>query len=109
MTSYLAWSVGYVAAWADANYACSAGRGRGPTGFGPPLDLFRLFARRPARARGILGWGRYYLSRDLTLTLRDRELVILRTTALLGHSTNGVFTWRRTRTRQSSTTARSGR
>jgi hypothetical protein len=52
--------------------------------FGPPLDLFRLFARRPARARGILGWGRYYLSRDLTLTLRDRELVILRTTALLG-------------------------
>jgi alkylhydroperoxidase family enzyme len=52
--------------------------------FGPPLDLFRLFARRPARARGILGWGRYYLSRDLALTLRDRELVILRTTALLG-------------------------
>ena len=28
--------------------------------------------------------GRYYLSRDLALTLRDRELVILRTTALLG-------------------------
>jgi len=77
--------------------------------FGPPLDLFRLFVRRPARARGILGWGRYCLSRDLALTLRDRELVILRTTALLGHSTNGVFTWRRTRTRQSSTTARSGR
>jgi alkylhydroperoxidase family enzyme len=51
---------------------------------GPPLDLFRLFARRPARARGILGWGRYYLSRDLALTLRDRELVILRTTAMLG-------------------------
>ena len=51
---------------------------------GPPIALFRLFARRPARARGILGWGRYYLSRNLALTLRDRELVILRTTALLG-------------------------
>jgi len=51
---------------------------------GPPLDLFLLFARRPARARGILGWGSYYLSRNLALTLRDRELVILRTTALLG-------------------------
>jgi alkylhydroperoxidase family enzyme len=51
---------------------------------GPPLELFRVFARRPARARGILGWGRYYLSRNLAMTLRDRELVILRTTALLG-------------------------
>jgi alkylhydroperoxidase family enzyme len=50
---------------------------------GPPLELFRVLARRPARARGILGWGRYYLSRNLALTLRDRELVILRTTALL--------------------------
>ena len=50
---------------------------------GPPLALFRVFARRPARARGILGWGRYYLSRNLALTMRDRELVILRTTALL--------------------------
>jgi alkylhydroperoxidase family enzyme len=50
---------------------------------GPPLELFRVLARRPARARGVLGWGRYYLSRNLALTVRDRELVILRTTALL--------------------------
>jgi alkylhydroperoxidase family enzyme len=51
---------------------------------GPPIALFRLFARRPDRARGILGWGRYYLSRQSALSLRHRELVIDRTTALCG-------------------------
>jgi alkylhydroperoxidase family enzyme len=51
---------------------------------GPPIALFRLFARRPARARGVLGWGSYYLSRRCALTLRQRELVIDRTTALCG-------------------------
>ena len=49
---------------------------------GPPIQLFRVFARRPDRARGIAGWGSYYLSRRSALTLRQRELVILRTTAL---------------------------
>lgn len=34
---------------------------------GPPIALFRVFARRPDRARGILGWGRYYLSRRSAL------------------------------------------
>jgi alkylhydroperoxidase family enzyme len=51
---------------------------------GPPIALFRLFARRPDRARGVHGWGSYYLSRRCALTLRQRELVIDRTTALCG-------------------------
>lgn len=51
---------------------------------GPPIGLFRLLARRPDRARGIQGWGSYYLSRRSALTLRHRELVIDRTTALCG-------------------------
>ena len=51
---------------------------------GPPIGLFRTWARRPDLARGIAGWGRYYLSRRSALTLRQRELVIDRTTALCG-------------------------
>ena len=51
---------------------------------GPPIALFRTWARRPDLARGIAGWGRYYLSRQSALTLRQRELVIDRTTALCG-------------------------
>ncbi|MBO3747016.1 carboxymuconolactone decarboxylase family protein [Streptosporangiaceae bacterium NEAU-GS5] len=49
---------------------------------GPPIALFRLFARRPERAKAIYGWGSYYLSRQLALSLRHRELIINRTTAL---------------------------
>ncbi|MFD0853956.1 carboxymuconolactone decarboxylase family protein [Actinomadura adrarensis] len=51
---------------------------------GPPLALFRVFARRPERAEGIHHWGRYYLSRRTALSLRHRELVIDRTTARRG-------------------------
>jgi alkylhydroperoxidase family enzyme len=51
---------------------------------GPPIQLFRVFARRPDLARGIAGWGHYYLSRRSALTLRQRELVIDRTTARCG-------------------------
>lgn len=51
---------------------------------GPPIMLFRTFARRPARARDIVGWGGYTLSRRFTLSLRQRELVIDRTTSLCG-------------------------
>jgi alkylhydroperoxidase family enzyme len=51
---------------------------------GPPIQLFRVLARRPELARGIAGWGRYYLSRRSALSLRQRELVIDRTTALCG-------------------------
>lgn len=56
----------------------------GLAALGPPIALFRLLARRPERARAIHGWGRYYLSRQSALTLRHRELVIDRTTALCG-------------------------
>jgi alkylhydroperoxidase family enzyme len=51
---------------------------------GPPIALFRIFARRPERAAGIQHWGRYYLSRRTALSLRHRELVIDRTTARCG-------------------------
>jgi alkylhydroperoxidase family enzyme len=51
---------------------------------GPPIALFRIFARRPERAAGIQKWGRYYLSRRTALSLRHRELVIDRTTARCG-------------------------
>ena len=51
---------------------------------GPPIQLFRVLARRPDRARGIAGWGGYYLSRKSAMSLRHRELVIDRTTALCG-------------------------
>lgn len=51
---------------------------------GPPIQLFRVLARRPDLARGIAGWGHYYLSRRSALSLRHRELVIDRTTALCG-------------------------
>lgn len=49
---------------------------------GPPIALFGVFARRPDRAQAIAQWGRYYLSRRVALTLRQRELIIDRTTAL---------------------------
>jgi alkylhydroperoxidase family enzyme len=48
---------------------------------GPPISLFRVLARRPHLARGVSGWGRYYLSRQSALTLRQRELVIDRVVA----------------------------
>jgi hypothetical protein len=51
---------------------------------GPPIGIFRVFARRPDRAHGIAGWGRYYLSRRCALSLRHRELLILRVTARCG-------------------------
>jgi Carboxymuconolactone decarboxylase family len=51
---------------------------------GPPIQLFRVFARRPGLARGIAGWGHYYLSQRSALSLRHRELVIDRTTARCG-------------------------
>jgi hypothetical protein len=51
---------------------------------GPPIQLFRVLARRPDLAHAVAGWGRYYLSRRSALTLRQRELVIDRTTALCG-------------------------
>lgn len=51
---------------------------------GPPIALFQVLAQRPDRARAIAQWGRYYLSRRVAMTFRQRELVIDRTTALCG-------------------------
>jgi alkylhydroperoxidase family enzyme len=51
---------------------------------GPPIQLFRVWARRPELAHGIAGWGGYYFSRRSALSVRQRELVIDRTTALCG-------------------------
>lgn len=51
---------------------------------GPPLTLFRVFARRPDLARAMAGWGHYYLSRRSALSLRRRELVIDRVAARCG-------------------------
>jgi alkylhydroperoxidase family enzyme len=47
---------------------------------GPALRLFRLWARHLPMAEALRGVGRYVLAHG-TLTPRDRELLILRTTA----------------------------
>jgi alkylhydroperoxidase family enzyme len=46
-----------------------------------PIALFRTFARNLPMARAMQGWGSYALSRDLSLSMRDREIVIDRTCA----------------------------
>ncbi len=48
----------------------------------PPIALFRTFARNLPMARAMGDWGRYELSKRLSLTMRQRELVIDRVTAL---------------------------
>ena len=53
-------------------------------GDAPPIGLFRMFARHLPMADAMHGWGRYELSRQLTLTMREREIVIARTCALCG-------------------------
>jgi alkylhydroperoxidase family enzyme len=47
----------------------------------PPIRLFRTFVRNLPMTAGLNAWGSYYLSRKLSLSLRERELVIDRTTA----------------------------
>ena len=42
----------------------------------PPIALFRTFARNVPMTRAMQGWGGYELSRELSLDLRTRELVI---------------------------------
>lgn len=42
----------------------------------PPLLLFRTFALNPAMSKAMTDWGSYELSKRLTLTMRDREIVI---------------------------------
>jgi alkylhydroperoxidase family enzyme len=50
----------------------------------PPILLFRTFVKNMPMAAAMHGWGRYELSKNLSLTLRDREIVIDRTTARCG-------------------------
>ncbi|HLM63397.1 MAG TPA: carboxymuconolactone decarboxylase family protein [Acidimicrobiales bacterium] len=49
-----------------------------------PIALFRTLVRNPAMADAMAAWGRYELGRDLSLTRRDREIVIDRTCARCG-------------------------
>jgi alkylhydroperoxidase family enzyme len=50
----------------------------------PPLALFRTFAHNRELTAAMHVWGSYELSRQLSLTLRDREVVIDRTCARCG-------------------------
>ena len=47
----------------------------------PPIALFRTFVHNMPMTDALVGWGGYALSPDLSLSLRDRELLIDRTTA----------------------------
>jgi alkylhydroperoxidase family enzyme len=47
----------------------------------PPILLFRTFARNLPMASAMGRWGAYELSKDLKLSMRDREIVIDRTCA----------------------------
>jgi alkylhydroperoxidase family enzyme len=49
-----------------------------------PIALFRLFVRNLPMAQAMSGWGSYELSRELSLSLREREIVIDRTCARAG-------------------------
>lgn len=49
-----------------------------------PIGLFRTFVRNPAMTAAMHDWGTYELSRALSLSLRDREIVIDRTCARCG-------------------------
>ena len=50
----------------------------------PPIALFRVFARNLPMTKAMHGWGRYELNRQLSLSLRDREILIDRTCARCG-------------------------
>ncbi len=50
----------------------------------PTIALFRTFVRNLPAATAMGQWGGYELSRNLSLTMRDREIVIDRTCARCG-------------------------
>ena len=50
----------------------------------PPIALFRTFVRNPRMTAAMLPWGRHQLSRSLSVGLREREIVIMRTCARCG-------------------------
>ena len=47
----------------------------------PPIGLLRTFVRNLPMSTAMSGWGGYELSKRLSLTMRDREIVIDRTCA----------------------------
>src|SRR4051794_23608447 len=50
----------------------------------PPINLFKLFARNPVMSAAMTPWGEYTLGRSLSLSMRQREVVIDRVTARCG-------------------------
>jgi alkylhydroperoxidase family enzyme len=50
----------------------------------PPIVLFRALAKNLPMTEAMSSWGRYELSRRLSLTMRDREIVIDRTCGRCG-------------------------
>src|SRR5580658_7888405 len=50
----------------------------------PPIGLFRVFAKNMPMTQAMHGWGSYELSRQLSVPLRAREIVIDRTCARCG-------------------------
>jgi alkylhydroperoxidase family enzyme len=54
-----------------------------PTGV-PPIALFRTFAHNLSMTEAMHGWGSYELGKTLSLSRRDREIVIDRTCARCG-------------------------
>ncbi len=50
----------------------------------PPIALFRTFVRNLPMTEAMSGWGGYELSSRLSLSMRQRELVIDRVTARCG-------------------------
>src|SRR5262245_2521407 len=50
----------------------------------PPIALFRTFVRNLPMTRGMGSWGSYELGRELSVPMRDREIVIDRTCARCG-------------------------
>jgi alkylhydroperoxidase family enzyme len=50
----------------------------------PPIVLFRTFVQNLPMARAMRGWGGYELGRELSLSMREREIVIDRTCARCG-------------------------
>jgi alkylhydroperoxidase family enzyme len=50
----------------------------------PPIVLFRTFVRNLPMAKAMGTWGSYELSKRLSLSMRDREIVIDRTCARCG-------------------------
>ncbi len=50
----------------------------------PPIGLFRTLVRNLEMTVAMSGWGRYELSRRLSVSMRDREIVIDRVCARCG-------------------------